>query len=182
MLPSFSQGTKFLNPQSVIDQAGLSPGMRVADFGCVTGDFALAAARAVGADGQVSAIDIQDSALSSTRSKARIAGVLNINLIKANLEIYKSSALPDESQDAVLLTNILFQTENKNDIIKESFRVLREGGTLVFVDWLKEADFGPARGWRLEKDETKALIEKEGFIFKKEIGAGAFHFGMVFRK
>jgi len=34
----------------------------------------------------------------------------------------------------------------------------------------------------LEKDETKALIEKEGFIFKKEIGAGAFHFGMVFRK
>ena len=182
MLPSFSQGTKFLNPQSVIDQAGLSPGMRVADFGCGTGDFALAAARAVGADGQVSAIDIQDSALSSTRSKARIAGVLNIELIKANLEVYKSSALPDESQDAVLLTNILFQTENKNGIIKESFRVLREGGALVFVDWLKEADFGPARGWRLEKDETKALIEKEGFIFKKEISAGAFHFGMVFSK
>ena len=182
MLPSFSQGTKFLNPQSVIDQAGLSPGMQVADFGCGTGDFALAAARAVVADGQVSAIDIQDSALSSTRSKARIAGALNIKLIKANLEAYKSSGLPDESQDAVLLTNILFQTENKNGIIKESFRVLREGGMLVFVDWLKEADFGPARGWRLGEEESKAIMEKEGFIFKKEIGAGAFHFGMVFRK
>jgi len=72
--------------------------------------------------------------------------------------------------------------ENKNGIIKESFRVLREGGMLVFVDWLKEADFGPARGWRLGKEEAKAMIEKEGFVFKKEIGAGAFHFGMVFSK
>ena len=182
MLPFLIQSQKFLSPQSIIDQAGLAFGMQVADFGCGTGDFALAAARAVGADGQVSAIDIQDSALSSARSKARMAGVLNIRLIKANLEVYKSSALPDESQDAVFLTNILFQTENKNDIIKESFRVSREGGTLVFVDWLKEADFGPARGWRLGKEEAKAMIEKEGFVFKKEIGAGAFHFGMVFSK
>lgn len=173
---------KFLSPQSIIDQAGFAPGMRVADFGCGTGDFALEAARAVAADGQVNAIDIQDSALSSARSKARIAGVLNLRLIKANLEVYRSSGLADESQDAILLTNILFQTENKNGILKESFRVLRKDGLLVFVDWLKEANFGPARGWRLDKDEAKNIIEKAGFVFKREISAGAFHFGMIFSK
>lgn len=174
--------TKFLNPQHIIDQVGLAPGMRVADFGCGAGDFALAAAAVVGSDGQVSAIDVQDAALSATRSKSKIKGVLNMDLIKANLEIYNSSGLDYGSQDAVLLTNILFQTENKREILKESFRVLRQGGFLVFVDWKKDAIFGPARGWRLDQEEITRLIKEEGFSFQKEIMAGAFHFGAIFVK
>lgn len=182
MLSLSKQHVKFLNPSEIIDQVNLKEGMRVADFGCGAGDFALAAAAAVGSDGQVSAIDVQDAALSATRSKSKIKGVLNLDLIKANLEVYGSSGLADGSQDAVLLTNILFQTENKREILRESFRVLRRGGFLVFVDWKKDAAFGPARGWRLDEEEITRLIKESGFSFQKEIMAGAFHFGMIFVK
>lgn len=176
------QSVKFLNPQFVIDQIGLREGMQAADFGCGTGDFALAASVVVGADGQVNAIDIQDSALSSVRSKSRMKGALNIQCIKANLEIYNSSGLGHGSQDVVLLTNILFQVENKKEILKESFRVLRQSGMLVFIDWKQDANFGPTRGWRLSQEDVTRLIEEAGFLFQKEINAGAFHLGMVFKK
>ncbi|MEK7098186.1 MAG: methyltransferase domain-containing protein [Patescibacteria group bacterium] len=180
MFPSLIQSAKFLNPQYVVDQIDLHNGMQVADFGCGTGDFVLAVATVVGSDGQVNAIDIQDSALSSVRSKSRINGNLNIRLIKANLEIYNSSGLDYGSQDAVLMTNILFQSNNKREILREGFRVLRKEGLLIFVDWKKDANFGSARGWRLSREDATRLIEEEGFKFQKEIAAGAFHFGMIF--
>ena len=176
------QSVKFLNPSFVLAQSGIGEGMQVADFGCGQGDFTLAAAKLVGAEGKVHAIDIQDSALSSTRSKARIGGLLNIDLKKANVEVLGASGCADGSQDAVLLTNLLFQTEKRVEVVREAMRVLKPGGSAIFVDWEKEASFGPMRNLRMEKEAIEKLIIQEGFVFKKEIEAGAFHFGMIFTK
>ncbi len=173
---------KFLNPSFVLAQSGIGEGMQVADFGCGQGDFALAAAKLVGPEGKVCAIDIQDSALSSTRSKARIGGLLNIVLVKGNVEVSGASGCADGSQDAVLLTNLLFQTEKRAEVLHEAMRALKPGGIAIFVDWEKEAPLGPMRNLRMEKEAIEKLIIQEGFVFKKEIEAGAFHFGMLFTK
>lgn len=179
---SSSPQQKFLNPRHIIEQSGIGAAMRVADFGCGAGDFALAAAKSVGPEGQVRAIDIQDSALSSMRSKARIEGVLNIDCVKGNVEILGASGCADASQDAVILTNILFQTEKRAEILREAFRALKPGGIMVFVDWKKEAPLGPMRNLRIEKAATEQLIAQENFTFERNIEAGAFHFGMIFTK
>lgn len=173
---------KFLSPRYIIEQSGIGEGMQVADFGCGQGDFALAAAKLVGPEGKVYAIDIQDSALSSTRSKARIEGLLNIDLKKANVEVLGSSGCADASQDAVLLTNLLFQTEKRAEVLREAMRIVKPGGIMIFADWEKEAPLGPTRNLRMGKEEIKKLITEEGFVFTKEIDAGAFHFGMLFAK
>lgn len=176
------ENSRFLSPQRIIEQAGIRIGAAVADFGCGQGDFVLAAARVVGAEGKVSAIDIQDSALSSTRSKTRIEGLLNVDLTKANVEVYGSTKLADASQDAVLLTNLLFQTEKKKDVIKETARVMKQGGIAVFVDWKKGVPMGPSHPLRAERTEVEKLMEQGGFVFQKDIDAGMFHFGMTFIK
>lgn len=163
-------------------QVGFAPGMRVADFGCGAGDWALITSRLVGADGQVCAIDVQDAALSSVRSRARMEGVLNITAVRANLELPRSSGLADVSQDAVLLSNILFQSRQKELIVKEAFRALKPKGLLVFVDWKKEAPLGPSRELRLDERAIKELIGREGFAMVKNIEAGMYHFGMIFTK
>ncbi|MBI1754795.1 class I SAM-dependent methyltransferase [Candidatus Azambacteria bacterium] len=62
--PPLKSAARFLNPSDVLAQVGFAPGMRVADFGCGAGDWALITSRLVGADGQVCAIDVQDAALS----------------------------------------------------------------------------------------------------------------------
>ena len=50
-------------------------GMRVMDFGCGMGIFALALARLVGDDGQVIAVDLQQKMLDVVVNRAKRAGV-----------------------------------------------------------------------------------------------------------
>ncbi len=165
-----------------MEQIAFAPGMAVADFGSGTGDFAIIAAKLVGADGQVTAIDVQEPAISSVRSRSRIEGLLNIVPVRANLEVPGSSGLANSSQDVVLLTNILFQTQKKKEVVHEAHRVLKSGGTLVFIDWRTDAALGPTRGFRLDKGEITDIICEIGFLFQKEIASGAYHFGMLFTK
>lgn len=176
------QENRFMSPRRIIEQADIRIGSMVADFGCGQGDFVIAAAKIIGSEGKVCAIDIRDFALSSTRSKARIEGILNIDLKKANVEVYGSTGLADASQDAVLLTNLLFQTEKKEDVLKETARVMRQGGILVFTDWKKGVPLGPSHPLRAERGDVEKLMKEAGFSFKKDIDAGMFHFGMVFTK
>ncbi len=181
MFPLIPQKT-FVNPRHVLEQAGLALGMRVADFGCGAGDFVLLASKMVGSEGAVTAIDVQESALSSVSSRARIESALNISVFRANLEVVRASGLTDLSQDAVLLTNILFQTEKKKEIASEAYRVLRSGGILVFMDWKKDSALGPTRLLRLDARDIRRVLEEQGFAYQKEIDAGAYHFGMLFVK
>lgn len=173
---------KFLSPPHVLAQAGIQHGMSVADFGCGSGDWVLLASRMVGPEGQVSAVDVQDAALSSVRSRSRMEGLLNINPIRANVEAPRATGLADESQDAVFLSNILFQSRRKEDIVKEAFRVLKQKGVLLFADWRKDAPLGPARELRLEQRVIRELVCAEGFVYVKDIEAGKYHCGMIFTR
>ncbi|HLD34697.1 MAG TPA: class I SAM-dependent methyltransferase, partial [Patescibacteria group bacterium] len=106
----------------------------------------------------------------------------NIEAIRANLEVLGSSRLPDNSQDMVLLANILFQSTKKREIISEAARVLKTGGSLIVIDWKKGTGGGPPDELRAEPTEMKALLSADIFSFQKDIDAGSFHYGMMFVK
>ena len=166
-----------------VSQFQLEPGMRAADFGSGSGYFTVEMARAVGEGGVITAIDILDSALEATRSRAGLAGVKNIQLVRANLEVWGSTYLADDSEDFVLLKNILFQNDQKLPIIKEAKRVLRPGGRLVIIDWDKgKGGLGPPDEYRTPKETILSLAGQEGFNFEKDIAVDAYHFGLMFRK
>ena len=97
----------FLNPDFIVNEFGLRPGMNVADFGSGAGYFTIIMGERVGTEGRVYALDIMESALDSVREKAKAAGLENIEVIQTNLEVLGSSGLADQSQDVVLLANIL---------------------------------------------------------------------------
>lgn len=177
-----------MNPDLIVNEFGLGEGMKVADFGSGAGYFTILAAQRVGEGGRVYALDIMETALESVRAKAKAAGVENVETIRANLEVLGSSSLADQSQDVVLLANILFQSEKKSDIIKEARRVLKEDGILVVVDWKKGAGlpgqggFGPPDSFRTDETAMKSMTVGEGFSFENDFNAGQFHYGMKFRK
>ena len=173
----------FINPQKVIDQLDIKPGMKVADFGCGHAYFTLPVSRAVGKDGRVYAIDVLPEALEAVRSRAQLAGAVNIETIRGNLESLAGSGLSENSMDTVLLHNVLFQSEKKPAIIKEAKRVLKSGGIFVLIDWRKETlVIGSPEGWRISLDEAKALTQEEGFVFNKVFDAGEYHYGLIFIK
>lgn len=180
----------FMNPDLVVNEFGLVPGMNVADFGSGAGYFTMLIAERVGKDGRVYALDIMESALDSVREKARAAGLENVEAIRTNLEVVGSSGLYDQSQDVVLLANILFQSDKKLDIIKESKRVLKDNGLLIIIDWKKGAGamsddrqgFGPPDSLRTDETAMRSLATGEGLVFDRAFNAGQFHFGLVFKK
>ena len=173
----------FLNPEMVSNEFGIREGMIVSDFGCGTGYFAILIAQKIGKDGRVYALDILDSALDSVRARAREENLNNIETIRTNLEVSGSSSLADSSQDLVLLTNILFQSNKKEQIIKEAARVLKDNGRLIILDWKKGVNgFGPPDYLRTSEGDMQLLAEKEGFKFVRSINAGDFHYGIIVDK
>lgn len=184
--PVSSEG--FLNPDAVVGEFGITPGMRIADFGCGAGHIGIIAAQQTGKDGFVTALDIMEDKLESIKARAKAAGLENIETKRANLEVPGNTGLGDGTQDLVLLINILFQSNKKSDILKEAKRVLKSGGSAVLVDWKKGGPSGPGGGFgppnelRTEISDMQGLFTTEGFSLVRQFNAGQFHYGMIFRK
>ncbi len=182
VVPSAGTGG-FINPELIIGNFGIQEGTKIADFGAGSGYFTILMAKLTGESGLVTALDILESALDIVRSKAKNAGLRNVQTARSNLETLGGSGLLDESQDLVLLANILFQSDKKEDIIKEANRVLKTGGALIVIDWKKGAGgFGPPDGLRLDSSAMQSITVSNGFEFSGFIDAGLFHYGLKFAK
>ncbi len=174
----------FMDPERIVAGFGLIEGMRVADFGSGAGYFTIIIAKKVGDGGLVTAVDILNSSLETLRAKAKISGLGNIQTVRSNLEVLGSSGLTNDSQDIVLLANVLFQSTSKGQIIGEARRVLRPGGSLIVIDWRKgTGGFGPPDDLRTDEEGMKQLVlGNDGLRLAGPIDAGIFHYGMIFKK
>lgn len=171
---------KFIDPDSIIMQAGIEKGNAIADFGCGPGFFSIPLAKAVGEEGRVFALDVLPQALETVKSKMRNSAVANIVTIRANIEKEKGSKLQEASMDWVILKDVLFQNQNKNIIVAETNRVLKPGGKVVVVEWNeKDSSVGPENELRIPGDVLKKMFTDQDFSIEKDINAGDFHYSFV---
>ena len=170
----------FLNPSQVLRQLKLKEEMTAADFGSGSGGWAIPLAKKL-EDGKVYAIDILEEPLSALRAKSQLEKIQNIQTIRANVENKNGSTLPDFSVDLVLITNLLFQTEKREEVFEEARRILKSGGKVLVVDWEEDSPQGPIEG-RVSEKEVKKIAENFGFNLEKEFEAGIYHYGLVFVK
>ncbi|MCK4918575.1 MAG: methyltransferase domain-containing protein [Candidatus Pacebacteria bacterium] len=173
----------FTDPQNNIDQFDLLSGMHVADLGAGIGAYAVVAAKKVGPDGKINAVEVQRDLLEKIRTTAESEHIFNIKPIWGNVEKLGGSSLGNSSMDAVIVSNILFQLENKENIIKETYRILKLNRKVLLVEWMDSAGgLGPVEDKVVYSDEAKKLFMDNGFDYEKDIYAGDNHYGMIFRK
>ncbi len=170
----------FLDPDKILDQLDLKKDMIAAEFGCGSSGFVLSLAKRL-EEGLVYGLDIQEAPLSVLKSSSIAKNITNIRLIRSDLEKPGGSTLSSSFLDLVLIPNVFFQLEDKDAIIPEAERIIKRGGCLVVIDWLPESILGPNEG-RISPDEMKEMVEKKKFELKKEINAGKYHYGLVFKK
>ncbi len=171
------------DPIKNIDSLGLDKGMQVADFGAGAGFYALLAARAVGEKGKVYAVDIQKDLLARLKNQAGKEHVLNIEIIWGDLEVVGGTKLRDASVDRVLIANILFQVEKKENLAKEALRILKVDGKVLLIDWKDSfGGLGPHQKDIFTAAKAKEIFLAAGFVFDREIPAGDHHYGLVFKK
>jgi ubiquinone/menaquinone biosynthesis C-methylase UbiE len=161
----------FLNPTRIIDEISVSKSMKIADFGCGSGGWSIPLAKK-SEDGTVYAVDVMNEALSALKSKADTEKVYNIRTLLADIE--KGTNLPAGSFDLVVVSNILFQAEDKDAVINEAHRVLRQSGKLLVVDWNNTED--------VSESEVDQKIKESDFQVVKKIDAGVSHFGALYEK
>jgi len=179
-----SGGAQFINPQEIINKVGLVEGMKIADLGTGNlGYFIIPMAKVIGKEGVAYGVDILKPVLEAVRSRAKLEGLTNVELIWADLEKVGSSKIPEASVDADFLVNILFQNKKRENIMQEAARLLKKGGKLVVVDWKKiNIPFGPPLEIRVEPESIKSTALKINLKLLEETDVGDYFWGLVFEK
>ena len=168
----------FLNPQQILKNIPLKEDMTACDFGSGSGGWVLPLSKEL-KSGMVYAVDVLESAVSALNGRISGEKIFNIKTIQADVE--RGVNIKDKYFDLVLMTNLLFQVENRDFVMKEAGRVLKSGGMLLIVDWNKNASIGSGEG-RLSLEEAVLLGEGNGFKKGKEIPCGSFHWGVLLIK
>ncbi len=173
----------FADPKRNIEQFMLEPGMEVADFGAGAGYLAVEAAEAVGKEGKVYVIDIQQELLTKVTHLAKERHLESLVFVHADLEKPEGSTLPNDSVDAVIVSNLLFQVEDKRAVLEEARRILRPGGRVLVVDWRESfGGMGPQPDRVVLETDVRTLADGLELKHLGDIDAGAYHYGVIYRK
>jgi len=174
--------SQFLNPEMIVNQLEIVPGMEIAHFGCGSGFFTFPLVKKVGEEGMVFALDILENKLDLIKSRVKAEGLKNVFTKQVNLENKNGSGLGNESVDWVIMVNMLHQNEKKSRIISEAKRVLKEKGKILLIDWSTDGPLGPSAKVRVSKEDLIKIIRKNGLGISGEIDTGNFCFGMILTK
>ena len=169
----------FTDPIKNLTALGLRRTDIVADLGAGTGYYSLVTGRLV-PDGKVYAVEIDKSFLETIKHKVKEARMHNVEILWGNIEKIGGTKIGDGIVDAVIVSNVLFQLEHKDDFLAEVSRILKPNGKVLFVDWsqgsiMKDELVVP-------KEKVRRAFEEKGFKLEKEIDAGHHHYGMILKK
>jgi ubiquinone/menaquinone biosynthesis C-methylase UbiE len=122
-------GVAFFGPiaQGLVDLLDLAPGERVVDAGCGRGALTFPAARAVGANGSVTAVDIAPEMVARTQRQAEDLG---LSQVRTTLVAADDLGLPEGSADVVASSLVLFFAPDPLATLRSWLRPLVPGGRL----------------------------------------------------
>ena len=143
------------------------------EFGCGAGFFTKALA---GNASHVITTDLSDEMLAIARTQLK--DLQNVTVEKADCE---KTAFPDGKFDSVFMANLVHVIENPSIALQESYRILKDGGLLIIVDYtsygmklFEKIKFviRSMRKWgrppsyfrgKLSPDELRSIVESAGF-------------------
>jgi demethylmenaquinone methyltransferase/2-methoxy-6-polyprenyl-1,4-benzoquinol methylase len=140
-----------MNPAKTLQGAGIEPGQTVLEVGCGTGFFTIPAAKLIGDQGCLVAMDALSDYTKRISKKVQSAGLKNVRVVKRDA---LDTGLDDAIIDKVLLFGVLpFPFLPLNRLLPEMHRILETEGTLAV--WLF-----PVSGW-----VPKSILLSELFTY-----------------
>jgi ubiquinone/menaquinone biosynthesis C-methylase UbiE len=177
------QTANFAHPPRNIGALGVEPGMIVADFGSGSGAYVHLIAERLAHAGRVYAIDVQQDLLRRIKNESHKRGYANVETVWGDLERSHGSKIAANHTDRVLISNLLFQLEDKDIPLREAFRILKPNGLLAVIDWSESfGGLGPQKKDVVKKESAVKHITAAGFVMVHEFEAGAHHYGLLAKK
>jgi len=144
----------------LLDRVGIRPGERVLELGPGPGAFTIDAARRVGPQGRLIAVDIQPEMIAQVEKRVQAAGLDNVELHVASAY---DLPLGDASIDRAFLVTVLPEIPDRHRALAELRRVLKPGGVLSITEEFPDPDY-------LFPFETIRLVEASGFSLEQRLG------------
>jgi ubiquinone/menaquinone biosynthesis C-methylase UbiE len=149
---------RYMHP--LLDRVGIQAGERVLELGPGPGTFTVDAARRVGSEGRIIAVDIQPEMIAQVDRRVREARL-------SNVETHVASAyelpLDDASVDRAFLVTVLPEIPDQSRALAELRRVLKPGGVLSVTEEFADPDYP-------FPFETIRRVEAAGFRLEQRFG------------
>jgi arsenite methyltransferase len=151
--------------------ARLSAGETVLDLGSGGGIDVLLSAKRVGPTGKAYGLDMTDEMLALANENKRKSGAKNVEFLKGEIE---HIPLPDNSVDVIISNCVINLSADKNQVLREAFRVLRPGGRFAVSDVVTRGEIAPqirqsvllwvgCIAGALDEDEYQSKLAAAGF-------------------
>lgn len=165
-----------LDPIAFWDRVDLAEQATVVDVGSGTGYFAVPAARIVGLEGHVYAVDISRELVDYIAARSRDEHLPQLAAVQSTVD---TIPLPSGIADVVLLSTVLHDISPAT--VAEAVRLLRPTGQLIDLDWKKtRGSEGPPYAIRLSPPEATHLLGKYDLAVADSWEPGPQHYALIF--
>ncbi len=114
--------------EALLTEAGLKPGMRVAEIGCGSGNMTCWMAQMVGPSGHVTGVDASEESLEQARKQAQARRLGNVDLVRGDVN---QLSLPADSFDLVYCRFVLMHQRQPEKGLRQMRAAVRPGGKVV---------------------------------------------------
>ena len=126
------------DPVKILQGAEIRPGDTVLEVGCGSGFFTMPAARLIGEQGRLVAMDVLPAYVERVSQKTRSANLKNVRVMEGDA---LDTGLDAASMDAVMLFGVIpFPSLPLNRLLPEMHRILKPEGILAV--WLFPTEAG----------------------------------------
>ena len=143
------------NPEEMLEQLKVQPGMTVCDMGCGDGYYTIELARRVGPTGKVIAVDIQPEMLQELSRRCEQNNLKNVDMI---LGLPHDPKLPEGKLDLILMVDVYHEFSNPIEMLESMRNSLKKDGRIALVEFRGEDPQVPIKP---EHKMTKKQILKE---------------------
>lgn len=147
-------------PRAIISAMEIREGSTVADIGAGTGYFTPYLSEAVGPEGRVIAVDIEEAMLHYIANMAEEQGLQNVDTREADFD---SSNLAPGEVDQIITVNTWHHIANRGAYSAHLYEALTPGGSVWVVDYDVDSLEGPPMEHRLPAEVIIAELEEGGF-------------------
>lgn len=170
-----------VDPVKVFEALNLRKGSVMLDVGCGPGDYSLYAARLIGNEGIIYAVDAWEEGIARLQERIEREGFTCIRPLVADAA---HLPLAEGSVDMALMATVLHDLEEAGtggQVLAEVRRVVRGGGILAVIEFERVGGPpGPPIAIRLSPEAVEKLTAPHGFrkeLFRK---IGPWNYLMVF--